>query len=95
GIILVFDEVITGFGRVGEAFAAQRFGVTPDIITAAKGLTSGTVPMGAVLVADAIHDAFMHGPQNAIELFHGYTYSGHPLACAAAIATLDTYAEEG
>ncbi|MBB3807785.1 beta-alanine--pyruvate transaminase [Xanthomonas arboricola] len=94
GIVLVFDEVITGFGRVGEAFAAQRFGVTPDIITAAKGLTSGTVPMGAVLVADAIFDAFMHGPQQAIELFHGYTYSGHPLACAAAIATLDTYAEE-
>ncbi|MCW2038762.1 aspartate aminotransferase family protein [Xanthomonas campestris] len=94
GIVLVFDEVITGFGRVGEAFAAQRFGVTPDLITTAKGLTSGTVPMGAVLVADAIHDAFMHGPQAAIELFHGYTYSGHPLACAAALATLDTYAEE-
>lgn len=68
--------------------------MTPDLITAAKGLTSGTVPMGAVLVADAIHDAFMHGPQAAIELFHGYTYSGHPLACAAALATLDTYAEE-
>ncbi|NEL27615.1 MAG: aminotransferase class III-fold pyridoxal phosphate-dependent enzyme, partial [Xanthomonas perforans] len=71
GIVLVFDEVITGFGRVGEAFAAQRFGVTPDLITAAKGLTSGSVPMGAVLVADAIHAAFMQGPQNAIELFHG------------------------
>ena len=95
GILLVFDEVITGFGRVGEPFAAQRFGVTPDMITVAKGITSGCVPMGAVLVSEAIHDAFTHGPDNAIDLFHGYTYTGHPLACAAALATLDTYAEEG
>ncbi len=95
GILLVFDEVITGFGRVGHAFAAQRFGVTPDMITCAKGLTNGTVPMGAVLLSGAIHDAFMQGPPEAIDLFHGYTYSGHPLACAAALAALDTYAEEG
>lgn len=94
GILLIFDEVITAFGRVGGAFASQRFGVTPDLITTAKGLTSGTVPMGAVLVSGHIHDAFMHGPQGAIELFHGYTYSGHPLACAAALAALDVYAEE-
>ena len=94
GILLIFDEVITGFGRVGKAFAAQRFDVQPDMITAAKGLTNGCVPMGAVFVSDGIHDAFMHGPENLIELFHGYTYSGHPLACAAALATLDTYAEE-
>jgi beta-alanine--pyruvate transaminase len=95
GILLIFDEVITGFGRVGKAFAAQRFDVQPDMITAAKGLTNGCVPMGAVFVADTIHEAFMQGPENMIELFHGYTYSGHPLACAAALATLDTYAEEG
>jgi beta-alanine--pyruvate transaminase len=95
GILLIFDEVITGFGRVGKAFAAQRFDVQPDIITTAKGLTNGCVPMGAVFVSDAIHDAFMHGPEAVIELFHGYTYSGHPLACAAALATLDTYEEEG
>ena len=94
GILLIFDEVITGFGRVGNAFAAQRFDVQPDMITAAKGLTNVCVPMGAVLISDDIHDAFMQGPDNAIDLFHGYTYSGHPLACAAAIATLDTYAEE-
>jgi beta-alanine--pyruvate transaminase len=94
GILLIYDEVITGFGRVGKAFAAQRFDVQPDIITAAKGLTNGCVPMGAVFVADKIHAAFMHGPEHLIELFHGYTYSGHPLACAAALATLDTYAEE-
>ena len=94
GILLIFDEVITGFGRVGKAFAAQRFGVTPDLITCAKGLTNGSVPMGAVLASDKIHDAFMTGPEGAIELFHGYTYSGHPLACAAALATLDIYAEE-
>ncbi|MGV8959436.1 MAG: aspartate aminotransferase family protein [Stenotrophomonas sp.] len=95
GILLVFDEVITGFGRVGKAFAAERFGVIPDMITCAKGLTNGTVPMGAVLVANAVHEAFTHGPPEAIDLFHGYTYSGHPLACAAALATLDTYAEDG
>lgn len=95
GILLIFDEVITGFGRVGECFAAQRFGVTPDMITTAKGLTNGAVPMGAVFASKAIHQAFMQGPEGAIELFHGYTYSGHPLACAAALATLDTYADEG
>ena len=94
GILLIFDEVITGYGRVGGAFAAQRFGVTPDIITTAKGLTNGSVPMGAVFVADRIHEAFMQGPEGLIDLFHGYTYSGHPLACAAALAALDTYAEE-
>ncbi|MBW8849981.1 MAG: aspartate aminotransferase family protein [Xanthomonadales bacterium] len=94
GILLIFDEVITGFGRVGKAFAAERFGVKPDMITCAKGLTNGCVPMGAVFVSDGIHEAFMKGPEQMIELFHGYTYSGHPLACAAALATLDTYAEE-
>ncbi len=94
GILLIFDEVITGYGRVGEAFAAQRFGVTPDMMTTAKGLTNGSVPMGAVFASTQIHDTFMQGPEAAIELFHGYTYSGHPLACAAAIATLDVYAEE-
>ncbi len=95
GILLIFDEVITAFGRVGHAFAAQRFQVTPDLITAAKGLTNGVVPMGAVLISRAIHQALMQGPENAIELFHGYTYSGHPLAVAAGLATLDTYAAEG
>jgi len=95
GIVLIFDEVITGFGRIGHAFGAQRFGVTPDIITAAKGLTNGCVPMGAVFVSDRIHRDFERGADNAIDLFHGYTYSGHPLACAAALATLDTYEEEG
>ncbi len=94
GILLIFDEVITGFGRVGKAFAAQRFGVTPDMITTAKGLTNGSIPMGAVFASNAIHDAFMHGPAGAIELFHGYTYSGHPVACAAAIAALDIYRDE-
>jgi beta-alanine--pyruvate transaminase len=95
GILLVFDEVITGFGRTGSPFAAQQFGVTPDIITMAKGLTNGAVPMGAVLVKRGIYEAFMQGPENAIELFHGYTYSGHPTACAAGIATLDIYEREG
>lgn len=95
GILLIFDEVITGFGRLGTGFAADYFGVQPDLITVAKGITNGTVPMGAVFARKGIYDAFMHGPENAIELFHGYTYSGHPLACAAALATLDTYAEEG
>jgi beta-alanine--pyruvate transaminase len=94
GILLIFDEVITGFGRVGNAFAAQRFGVTPDLITTAKGLTNGSIPMGAVFASEKVYDAFMRGPEGAIELFHGYTYSGHPVACAAAIATLDIYAEE-
>jgi beta-alanine--pyruvate transaminase len=95
GILLIFDEVITGFGRVGKAFAAQRLDVMPDMMTTAKGLTNGSVPMGAVFVAEKIQQAFMQGPENVIDLFHGYTYSGHPLACAAALATLDTYAEEG
>ncbi len=95
GILLVFDEVITGFGRTGRAFAAQTFGVTPDMITCAKGLTNGAVPMGGVIVRQQIHDAFMNGPEHLIEFFHGYTYSAHPLACAAGLATLDTYAEEG
>jgi len=94
GILLVFDEVITGFGRVGAPFAATHFGVTPDLMTIAKGLTNGAVPMGGVLVRQAIHDAFMSGPEHLIEFFHGYTYSAHPLACAAGIATLQTYAEE-
>ena len=95
GILLIFDEVITGFGRTGNPFAAQTFGVTPDMITVAKGITNGCVPMGAVLVRQSIHDAFMNGPEHLIEFFHGYTYSAHPLACAAALGTLDTYAEEG
>lgn len=95
GILLIFDEVITGFGRLGKGFAADYFGVVPDIITVAKGITNGTVPMGAVLVRQEIHDAFMQGPEQAIEFPHGYTYSGHPLACAAAIATLDVYQDEG
>jgi beta-alanine--pyruvate transaminase len=93
GILLIFDEVITGFGRLGQPFASQRFGVQPDLFTTAKGLTNGTVPMGAVFVRDALFDAFMQGP-DGIELFHGYTYSGHPVACAAGIGTLDTYADE-
>ena len=95
GILLIFDEVITGFGRLGTSFAAERFGIVPDIITVAKGITSGTVPMGAVFVTKDIYDAFMDAPENAVELFHGYTYSGHPVACAAGLATLDVYAEEG
>jgi beta-alanine--pyruvate transaminase len=94
GILLIFDEVITGFGRLGHPFASQRFGVMPDLFTVAKGMTNGTVPMGAVYAKDSIYDTFMDAPEG-IELFHGYTYSGHPLACAAGIATLDTYAEEG
>ena len=94
GILLIFDEVITGFGRVGKAFAAQRFEVTPDLMTTAKGLTNGSVPMGAVFASDRVHVSFMQGPEGMIDLFHGYTYSGHPLACAAALAALDTYAEE-
>jgi len=94
GILLIFDEVITGFGRTGSAFAAQEFGVTPDMITCAKGLTNGCVPMGAVLASKKIHDAFMQGPPGAIELFHGYTYSAHPIACAAGLATLRIYEGE-
>ncbi len=94
GILLIFDEVITGFGRLGFAFAAERYGVMPDMITFAKGVTSGTVPMGGVIVRKPIYDAFMKGPDHAIELFHGYTYSGHPLACAAGLAALDVYRDE-
>ncbi len=95
GILLVFDEVITGFGRLGTPFAADHFDVVPDIMITAKGVTNGVVPMGAVFVSSRIHDAFMTGPEHLIEFFHGYTYSAHPLACAAGLATLDTYAEEG
>lgn len=95
GILLIFDEVICGFGRTGAAFGAGRFGVTPDLMTLAKGLTSGTVPMGAVLAKSEVYDTFMTGPENAIEFFHGYTYSGHPLAAAAGCATLDVYTQEG
>jgi beta-alanine--pyruvate transaminase len=95
GILLIFDEVITGFGRLGSPFAVHHFGVSPDLFTTAKGITNATVPMGAVFARDTIHDAFMHGPEHLIELFHGYTYSGHPLACAAGLATLDIYEREG
>ncbi|MEY4749157.1 MAG: hypothetical protein RIQ60_1371 [Pseudomonadota bacterium] len=94
GILLIFDEVITGFGRTGNPFAAQTFGVTPDLMCVAKGITNGCVPMGAVIAKQSIHDAFMNGPEHVIELFHGYTYSAHPLACAAGLATLETYADE-
>ena len=94
GILLIFDEVITGFGRLGYAFAAERYGVIPDMIVFAKGITSGSVPMGGVIVREGIYDAFMRGPEHVIELFHGYTYSAHPLACAAGLATLDLYRDE-
>ena len=95
GILLIFDEVITGYGRLGTPFAAQYFDVKPDIIVTAKGLTNGVIPMGAVFVTSEIHDAFMNGPEHMIEFFHGYTYSGNPIASAAALGTLDTYREEG
>jgi beta-alanine--pyruvate transaminase len=95
GILLIFDEVITGFGRLSAAFAADRFGVMPDMITCAKGLTNGVIPMGAVLTTAEIHDAFMQGPEHLIELFHGYTYSGSPVASAAGLATLEVYREQG
>jgi len=96
GILLVFDEVITGVGRTGQNFAAQSFGVTPDLMTMAKALTNGAQPMGAVAASERIHDAIMGAaPEGAIEFFHGYTYSGHPAACAAGIATLDLYRDEG
>jgi beta-alanine--pyruvate transaminase len=95
GILLIFDEVITGFGRLGTAFAADYFGVVPDLMAVAKGLTNGTIPMGAVFTRQKIYDAFMQGDERAIELFHGYTYSGHPIACAAAQATLDVYEQDG
>jgi beta-alanine--pyruvate transaminase len=94
GILLIFDEVISGFGRLGAPFATDRFGITPDILTLAKGITNATVPMGATVAANHVYDAFMAGPQTGIEFFHGYTYSSHVLACAAAIATLDTYRDE-
>jgi len=95
GILLIFDEVITGFGRLGTPFAVDYFGVVPDLVTTAKGLTNGAIPMGAVFAARKVYDGLMTGPENAIELFHGYTYSGHPVACAAGLATLEVYAEEG
>ena len=95
GILLIFDEVITAFGRLGSAFGAERLGVTPDIITTAKGLTNGVIPMGAVLVKESIYQALANGPENLIELFHGYTYSGHPVAAAAGLATFQVYEEEG
>jgi beta-alanine--pyruvate transaminase len=93
-LLLIFDEVITGFGRTGSPFGAQEFSVTPDIITGAKGLTNGCVPMGCVIVSKLIYDAFMQGP-DGIEFFHGYTYSAHPVACAAGIAALGIYEKEG
>ena len=95
GILLIFDEVITGFGRLGEPFAAQALGVTPDIMTTAKGITNGALPMGAVFVHRKVHDAIVQGPPAAIEFFHGYTYSGHPVACAAALASLEVYRRDG
>ncbi|MEK9717364.1 MAG: aspartate aminotransferase family protein [Pelagibacteraceae bacterium] len=94
-ILLIFDEVITGFGRTGKAFASQFFNVIPDLICVAKGINSGTVPMGAVLVKDKIYDAFMHKDEKSIDLFHGYTYSAHPLACAASLAAIELYKKEG
>jgi beta-alanine--pyruvate transaminase len=95
GILLIFDEVITGYGRLGTPFGADYFGVVPDIMVTAKGLTNGVIPMGAVMVSAEIHDAFMQGPEHLIEFFHGYTYSGNPVASAAGLATLETYKEEG
>ena len=95
GILLIFDEVITGFGRLGSPFAATHFKVTPDLMTVAKGISNGAVPMGAVFAKGAIHDVFMSGPEHMVEFPHGYTYSAHPLACAAALGTLETYADEG
>ena len=95
GILLIFDEVISGFGRLGTAFAYQKFGVKPDLMTAAKGITNATVPLGGVFTTCAVREAFRSGPPSMPDLFHGYTYSGHPLACAAAIATADLYRDEG
>ncbi|RMB13037.1 aspartate aminotransferase family protein [Eilatimonas milleporae] len=94
GILLIFDEVITAYGRLGAPFAVDYFGVEPDIVATAKGLANGVIPMGAVFVQENIHDAFMSGPETMVEFFHGYTFSGNPMACAAALATLDTYEEE-
>jgi beta-alanine--pyruvate transaminase len=95
GILLIFDEVITGFGRLGTPFATDYFGVVPDMMTTAKGLTNGAIPMGAVFASGKVHDALMCGPEQQIELFHGYTYSGHPVACAAGLATLGIYEKDG
>ncbi|GAA0858986.1 aspartate aminotransferase family protein [Aliiglaciecola litoralis] len=95
GILLIFDEVITGFGRLGTPFASNYFDVEADLVTTAKALTNGVIPMGAVFAQDKIYDAFMQGPDNMVEFFHGYTFSGNPMACATALATLDTYEEEG
>ena len=95
GILLIFDEVITGFGRLGYAFAAERYGIVPDIITFAKGATNGAAPLSGAVVRKGIYDAFMQGPENQIELFHGFTYSGHPLCVAAGCAALDVYRDEG
>jgi beta-alanine--pyruvate transaminase len=95
GILLIFDEVITGFGRLGTATAAEYFGVTPDIITTAKGLTNGVVPMGAVIASRHVHDTVVNGSPEGIEFYHGYTYSGHPVAAAAGLATLQLYRDEG
>jgi beta-alanine--pyruvate transaminase len=95
GILLIFDEVITGFGRLGKPFATDCFGVVPDLVTVAKGITNGALPMGAVFASRKVHDALMTGPEPQIELFHGYTYSGHPVACAAGLATLGVYRGEG
>jgi len=95
GILLIFDEVITGFGRLGTPFAANFFGVTPDLMTTAKGITNGSIPCGAVFASRKVHDGLMTGPESQIELFHGYTYSAHPTACAAGLATLDIYKDEG
>jgi beta-alanine--pyruvate transaminase len=94
-ILLIFDEVITGFGRLGAPFASERYGVIPDLMTFAKGVTNAAAPMGGVVARKHVHDAFMTGPDHVIELFHGYTYSAHPLACAAGLATLDLYRDEG
>ena len=95
GILLIFDEVITGWGRLGKPFGTDYFGVMPDLITSAKGITNGTVPMGAVFMKESLYQAFMTGPENAIEMPHGYTYSAHPLACAAGLGTLKVYEDEG
>ncbi len=95
GILLIFDEVITGFGRLGKPFATDYFGIVPDMITVAKGITNGTIPMGAVFVREGIYETFMQAAESGVEFFHGYTYSGHPVACAAALATLDIYKKEG
>lgn len=95
GILLIFDEVITGFGRLGASFASEKFGIVPDLMTMAKGISNAAVPMGGVAMRKGVYEAFMNGPDNAVDLFHGYTYSGHPLACAASMATLDIYRDEG